>query len=103
MQRRKIDARAGQLAAEHENAEFASAYVEQIEKIGEDQTQRIERVEQMRQARQRAPQAAQKVIQQSEQQPEQRGGEKLRGLQSQRQLHQPSRRRKKPPLLRSSS
>ena len=69
MQRRKIDARAGQLAAEHENAEFASANIEQIEKIGEDQTQRIERVEQMRQARQCAPQAAQKVIQQSEQQP----------------------------------
>ncbi len=101
--REKIDRSTERTAQKHKNAVFSAANIKSKKQITDQKAKRKEQICQMRQTGQTSPQTPQKIIQQSIAQPQKGTEQELTALKQQRQLHQPNRRRKKPPPVRSSS
>lgn len=99
----KIGRSTERTAQKHKNAVFSAANIKSKEQITGQKAKRKEKIRQMRQTGQTAPQTPQKIIKQPIAQPQKGAEQELTALKQQRQLHQPNRRRKKPPPVRSSS
>lgn len=90
-------------ARKHKYTVLSPARIQRKQKIPRKAQQDKQRIRNMREAPYISAQSAQNVIAQRKQAAEQKRAQKLPALQSQRQLHQRSRRLKKPPPLRTSS
>lgn len=101
-EREKIQRRTEANAEQHEKAQLSAPDIERQKQQADEKIQREKQVENGRQRVNAAADEAKNVIDESERRTEQQGGDQLPKLQRNRQLHQPSRRRKKPPSFRGA-